>query len=215
MRLGAFARQLSITLDQGLQNFFVTSRCALMKRQLPPVDALASTADGACDLDQQRIVSGVGDRLMKRGVSLAVFRNRGRVPQKLDTLFNCAEVRCGRCRYGQFGHVRVAGQAGIEQLCWARIYGTRRDRTLLFMTVGNERSTTDVTRDLTFDLEWQHSLTPYASWHAEAFGEDSLSGQLRTGGHAAVFDRLYDEAANGVLTRPASRCGSKRRIVRG
>jgi hypothetical protein len=35
VRLGAFARQLSITLDQGLQNFFVTSRCALMKRQTP------------------------------------------------------------------------------------------------------------------------------------------------------------------------------------
>src|SRR5256714_12161954 len=69
------------------------------------------------------------------------------------------------------------------------------------MIVGNERATTDVTSDLTLDLEWQHRLTNYASWHPEAFGEDSFRWQLRAGGCAAVFDRLYDEAANGVLAR--------------
>src|SRR5882672_6294431 len=100
MRLGAFVRQLRIAPAQGLQNSFVILRRALIKLQLTPVGMLASTTNGACDLNQQSIVSCVSDRLMKRGVSLSVFRNRGCLPQKLDTMFNGAEVSgCGFC-YG-------------------------------------------------------------------------------------------------------------------
>src|SRR5438552_37378 len=52
VRFGAFVRQLCIALDQGLQNSFVILRRALMKLQLTPVGTLASTANGACDLNQ-------------------------------------------------------------------------------------------------------------------------------------------------------------------
>jgi hypothetical protein len=89
---------------------------ALMKRQLTPVGTLASTANDPGDLNQQRIVSSIGDRLMERGPRFTAsyhqrvqclqchIRRRDQIAKTVCVLYQLFVQRC----FGRLGIWRFA-----------------------------------------------------------------------------------------------------------